>query len=142
MKPIQKLQSMSYRIILAIAIGIVIFYIYIFRNIIHKSLIETMGDSTYGVIDREKINHDCQTTYINSVIAVLTGPSIDPTNGYVSDKDALKMVNAVNTNCKWNNKPEIEKKYKKFQTTLADTSDKNQINNLLIQIKDLLIAIG
>ena len=133
-----KHSPISYRIILAIAIGVIIFYIYIFRNSIQiqKSQIETMGDNTYDLIDREKINRECQTAYINSVIVVLTGPSIDPVNGYVSDKDALKMVNAVENKCRWDNKnpTPIEKKYEKFQKVLADTSDKNQINNLLIAI--------
>lgn len=132
--------SMSYRIMFVIAIVAMMISIYIFRNSIRKSLIETLGSRRdddgdgYERIDHEKINRECQTAYFDSLRAVLTGPSVDPKNGYVSDKDALTKVNAVGNTCRWNNKTPIEKKYQKFRTVLSDSSDKNQINHLLMAI--------
>jgi len=130
---------MSYRVMFVIAIVAIMISIYIFRNSIRKSLIETLGSrgddgDGYERIDREKINRECQIAYFDSVRTVLTGPSVDPKNGYVSDKDALIKVNAVKNTCRWNNKTPIEKKYQKFQTVLSDSSDENQINHLLMAI--------
>lgn len=130
--------SMSYRVMFVVVMFAIIVVIYIFRNSIHKSLIETMGsrggEDGYETIDHEKINRECQTAYFDSLRAVLTGPSVDPKNGYVSNKDALIKVNAVKNTCQWNNKTPIEKKYQKFQTVLEDNSDENQINHLLMAI--------
>jgi len=102
---------------------------------------EMMGnsddDGEYGnhsVVNMEAINRKCQTEYLSAVRGVLTGPTIDPKDGYISDKDVLKMVNAVNNNCRWNSITPVELQYDKFKKVLADNSDKNQINHLLISI--------
>jgi hypothetical protein len=85
-------------------------------------------------IDQDAINRKCQTEYMASIRKVLTGPTIDPKNGYVSNKDVFNRVNAVKNGCQWNNETPIEEQYAKFKKVLSDTSDTNQINNLLIAI--------
>ena len=130
----QKFSNMSYRIILGIVIAIFAFYIlYIFSHTNQYRSKESYENSG-NFIDKEKTNRECQIMYIDLIRGILTGPSINPKIGYVSNKDVFASINAVENTCRWNNKSAIENKYAKFQKILADTSDKNQINKLLIAI--------
>jgi len=118
---------------LIIAIILIIVSLYIFSQFGFR---EMMGnsDGEYGTVNMEAINRKCQTEYLSAVRDVLTGPTIDPKDGYISNKDVLIRVNAVNNTCRWNINTPIEKQYQKFKKVLSDNSDTNQINNLLIAI--------
>jgi hypothetical protein len=118
---------------LIIAIILIIVSLYIFSQFGFR---EMMGnsDGEYGTVNMEAINRKCQTEYLSAVRDVLTGPTIDPKSGYITNKDVLIRVNAVNNTCQWNNNTPIEKQYQKFKKVLSDNSDTNQINNLLIAI--------
>jgi len=120
---------------LIIAIILVIVSLYIFSKFGFREMMGSSdSDEEYGTLNREAINRKCQTEYLSEVRDVLTGPTIDPKSGYITNKDVLIRVNAVNNTCRWNNNTPIEKQYQKFKKVLLDNSDKNQINNLLISI--------
>jgi len=80
-------------------------------------------------------NRICQTEYLQKIQGILMGPSVDSTTGYLSNKDVLSRISAVDNSCEWNNQSEIEKKYAKFKEKLANTDNPKQLNELLIAIR-------
>ena len=101
------------------------------KNTSAAAQIEHMG----GAAAANEHNRVCQTEYLQSVRGILTGPSVDPTDGYLTTSDVLKRVNGVANACEWNNKTELEKKYADFQKKLSgDTKNPKLLNQLLIAI--------
>jgi hypothetical protein len=120
----------SYRLFFTIAFIVIIASLIFSRtDWIQK---ESMGNRGGALNDENRI---CQTEYLKKILAVLMSPSVDPVNGYLSNKDVLNRIGAVGNSCEWNNNTEIEKKYAKFKETLADTNNPpNQLNKLLIAV--------
>ena len=87
-----------------------------------------------GESETENINKTCQTKYLLSMRSILTSPSVDPKNGYLSDKDILKQINGVENSCQWNSNTDLEKRFDKFRKILGNTDNKNQLNDLLASI--------
>jgi len=101
------------------------------KNTSAAAQIEHMG----GAAAANEHNRVCQTEYLQSIRGILTGPSVDPTDGYLTTSDVLKRVNGVANACEWNNKTEAEKKYADFQKKLSgDTKNPKLLNQLLIAI--------
>ena len=119
----------SYRLFFTIAFIVIIASLIFSRT--DRIQKESMGGRGGALNDENRI---CQTEYLQKIRAVLMSPSVEPENGYLSNKDVLNRIGAVGNSCEWNNHTEIEKKYAKYKETLANTNNPNQLNQLLIAI--------
>jgi hypothetical protein len=127
---------MSYRNIrlwVWIAIIIITASIFTFSQI---PQIESMGGGGgEGAFQAGEKNRICQTDYLQRVRGILTGPSVDPTDGYLTTPDVLKRINAVANSCEWSENTENEKKYANFKKKLSgDAKNPKLLNELLTAI--------
>ena len=127
----------SYRIIWIIVLVIIFVVSLVFSQVYIYDYAdkENMESNRANLKDEENENKLCQIKYYQAIQSILTSPSVDPAEGYLTNKDVLKKINAVENSCKWNNRTDIEKIHVKFNKLLSDTDNPKQLNQLLLALQ-------